>query len=142
LFDAYNVREKNKMLQSFFIIIISLVSIFLICLILIQRGRGGGLAGAFGGMGGQSAFGAKAGDVFTRATVFVVVIWFLLCISSILLLSRVQQGGLINRLSDKPATTTQQPTQPSQTTTQPPQSTTPVTTPIPATSPTEPPAKP
>ena len=29
------------------------IAIFLILLILIQRGRGGGLAGAFGGMGGQ-----------------------------------------------------------------------------------------
>jgi len=34
-------------------------SIFLILLVLIQRGRGGGLAGALGGMGGQSAFGTK-----------------------------------------------------------------------------------
>ena len=40
-------------------------SIFLILLVLIQRGRGGGLAGALGGMGGQSAFGTKAGDLFT-----------------------------------------------------------------------------
>ena len=39
-------------------------SLFLIALVLIQRGRGGGLAGAFGGAGGQSAFGTKAGDVF------------------------------------------------------------------------------
>ena len=43
-------------------------SLFLILLVLIQRGRGGGLAGAFGGMGGQSAFGTKAGDVFTKIT--------------------------------------------------------------------------
>ncbi|RLS51073.1 MAG: preprotein translocase subunit SecG, partial [Planctomycetota bacterium] len=42
-----------------------LSSLFLILLVLIQRGRGGGLAGAFGGAGGQSAFGTKAGDVFT-----------------------------------------------------------------------------
>ena len=43
-----------------------LTSLFLIFLVLIQRGRGGGLAGAFGGAGGQSAFGTKAGDVFSR----------------------------------------------------------------------------
>ena len=45
--------------------------LFLILLVLIQRGRGGGLAGAFGGMGGQSAFGTKAGDLFTRITIVV-----------------------------------------------------------------------
>lgn len=53
-------------------------SIFLICLVLIQRGKGGGLAGAFGGVGGSSAFGTKAGDVFTRVTIVTAVIWFVL----------------------------------------------------------------
>jgi preprotein translocase subunit SecG len=51
------------------------LSISLIILVLLQRGRGGGLAGAFGGMGGQSAFGTKAGDIFTRITVGVAILW-------------------------------------------------------------------
>jgi preprotein translocase subunit SecG len=63
-------------------------ALFLIALVLIQRGRGGGLAGAFGGMGGQSAFGTKAGDVFTKITVIVAACWILLCIFAINLLSR------------------------------------------------------
>jgi len=50
----------------------------MILLVLIQRGRGGGLAGAFGGMGGQSAFGTRAGDVFTKITVVVAIIFILL----------------------------------------------------------------
>ena len=63
-------------------------SVFLILLVLVQRGRGGGLAGAFGGMGGQSAFGTKAGDLFTRITIGVATGWILLCICSILVLNR------------------------------------------------------
>lgn len=63
--------------------LLMLVGIFLILLVLVQRGRGGGLAGAFGGMGGQSAFGTKAGDVFTRITVVVAVLWVLLAGASI-----------------------------------------------------------
>jgi preprotein translocase subunit SecG len=59
------------------------MALFLIALVLIQRGRGGGLAGAFGGAGGQSAFGTKAGDVFTRVTVIVASLWILLCILAI-----------------------------------------------------------
>lgn len=55
-----------------------LLSLFLICLVLIQRGKGGGLAGAFGAVGGSSAFGTKAGDVFTRVTIGVAAVWFLL----------------------------------------------------------------
>ncbi|MFM8735442.1 MAG: preprotein translocase subunit SecG [Pirellulales bacterium] len=65
-------------------------SFFLIALVLIQRGRGGGLAGAFGGAGGQSAFGTKAGDVFTRITVVVAACWILLCILAINVLGQRQ----------------------------------------------------
>ena len=61
-------------------ILMVLTSLFLICLILIQRGKGGGLAGAFGGVGGSSAFGTKAGDVFTKVTIYVAIFWFTLAI--------------------------------------------------------------
>lgn len=65
-----------------------LVALFLILLVLVQRGRGGGLAGAFGGMGGQSAFGTKAGDTFTRITVVVAALWILTCMASIKLVNK------------------------------------------------------
>jgi preprotein translocase subunit SecG len=52
-----------------------LVGLFLILLILIQRGKGGGLAGAFGGVGGSSPFGSRAGDIFTRYTITVATLW-------------------------------------------------------------------
>lgn len=64
------------------------VSIFLILLILVQRGRGGGLTGALGGMGGQSAFGSKAGDVFTRITVVTATIWILIATLMIALFNK------------------------------------------------------
>jgi protein translocase SecG subunit len=55
-----------------------LLSVFMMLLVLIQRGKGGGLAGAFGGAGGSSAFGSRAGDTFTRVTIIVAAIWILL----------------------------------------------------------------
>jgi preprotein translocase subunit SecG len=55
------------------------LSLFLILLILIQRGKGGGLTGALGGPGGQSAFGSKAGDTFTLITVIVASVWAFTC---------------------------------------------------------------
>ena len=64
-------------------IALTITSLFLILLVLIQQGRGGGLAGAFGGMGGQSAFGTKAGDLFTRITIVVAAVWILLCIVTV-----------------------------------------------------------
>ncbi|MDR3638271.1 MAG: preprotein translocase subunit SecG [Isosphaeraceae bacterium] len=62
-------------LTSLLNVLLVVTSLFMICLILIQRGKGGGLAGAFGGMGGSSAFGTKAGDVFTRVTIYVAIFW-------------------------------------------------------------------
>ena len=59
-------------------LVILLVSIFLILLVLIQRGKGGGLIGALGGSGGSSPFGSRAGDQFTRVTIYVALVWLLL----------------------------------------------------------------
>ena len=65
-------------LSALVLFILLLMSAFLVCLVLIQRGKGGGLAGAFGGMGSSSAFGSKAGDVFTRVTMISAGIWIAL----------------------------------------------------------------
>ena len=62
----------------FLMVVLFFVSLFMMFIVLLQRGRGGGLAGALGGMGGQSVLGTKAGDVFTKITVVVAVLWVLL----------------------------------------------------------------
>ena len=75
-------------IQTIFGVLLFIAPLFLILLILIQRGRGGGLAGAFGGMGGQSAFGTKAGDMFTKITIVAASVWSLLCMASVLMLNQ------------------------------------------------------
>jgi preprotein translocase subunit SecG len=57
-----------------------IVSVLLILIVLIQKGRGGGLASAFGGMGGHTAFGSKTGDVLTWATSVMFGVFLLLAI--------------------------------------------------------------
>jgi preprotein translocase subunit SecG len=59
-------------------VVLFLASLWLIILVLIQRGKGGGLAGAFGGAGGGSAFGSRAGDMFTKITIYSAAVWILL----------------------------------------------------------------
>lgn len=69
------------------------LSLFLILLVLIQRGRGGGLTGALGGPGGQSAFGSKAGDTFTLITVVVATVWGFSCAFTMWLLGTHAPSG-------------------------------------------------
>src|SRR6266576_446241 len=72
------------MLDFFFyltMVLFIIVCSFLILVILIQKGRGGGLASAFGGAGGNTAFGSKTGDVLTWATSIIFGIFLVLAIT-------------------------------------------------------------
>ena len=57
--------------------ILLFISFVMWLLILIQKGKGGGLAGAFGGAGGSSPFGSRAGDAFTKITLYLAAVWVL-----------------------------------------------------------------
>lgn len=64
----------------------TLFAFFILCaifvlLILIQKGRGGGISSAFGGAGGNTAFGSKTGDVLTWATSIVFAVFLLMCVA-------------------------------------------------------------
>lgn len=65
-------------MPTFLALVGMFISVMLIGIILLQRGRGGGLVGALSGLGGQSAFGTKAGDTFTRITIGIAAAWVLL----------------------------------------------------------------
>lgn len=65
-------------MPTFLALVGMFISVLLIGIILLQRGRGGGLVGALSGLGGQSAFGTKAGDTFTRITIALAAVWVLL----------------------------------------------------------------
>jgi preprotein translocase subunit SecG len=72
-------------LLTFFIVLCVLFA----GLILIQKGRGGGISSAFGGAGGNTAFGSKTGDVLTWATSVVFAIFLICCVSLSLLAAKV-----------------------------------------------------
>lgn len=90
----------NTFLAYLSVTALMVTSLFLIFIILLQRGRGGGLAGAFGGAGGQSALGTKAGDVFTKITVGLAIFWVFLACLSIYALRAGSEGRL--SLPDEP----------------------------------------
>jgi preprotein translocase subunit SecG len=72
------------MLNFFYYLVMGLfifICLFLVLLVLIQKGRGGGLSSAFGGAGGSTAFGSKTGDVLTWTTSVVFLIFLILAVS-------------------------------------------------------------
>ena len=74
-------------------VVIVLVSLMLMFIILIQRGKGGGLAGAFGGAGGSSAFGSKAGDTLMKVTLYLAAGWIFLIMVHVKVAKRDNDGG-------------------------------------------------
>ncbi len=62
-------------------VLFAFIAILLMIVILLQRGRGVGLSGAFGGAGGQSAFGAKTGDFLTWVTVTMAIVFLMFTIA-------------------------------------------------------------
>ena len=60
-------------------IILVLNCLMMIGVILVQRGKGGGLAGALGGgVGGESAFGARGATAAKKATAVMAVLFIVL----------------------------------------------------------------
>ncbi len=88
-------------------VVLLLVSIFLVGLVLIQKGKGGGLAGVFGGAGGSSAFGSAAGDSIMRFTILMAAIWILL----IMILVKMVQPPTITVPETQNVTPTEVPTE-------------------------------
>ena len=76
---SLSFQPPIAIVQGLLGLLMAFLSLFLILLVLVQRGKGGGLAGALGGPGGQSAFGSKAGDTFTWITVAVATVWGFVC---------------------------------------------------------------
>jgi preprotein translocase subunit SecG len=75
-----------------FLMVIHYITCFaMVLVILLQSGKGGGLAGAFGG-GGSTIFGGRgAGTVLTRATMILGALFFVTSLTLALLSTRT--GG-------------------------------------------------
>ena len=89
-------------MYTLLIILFVLVSILMVIVILLQSGKGQGLAGSIGGgMGGTSVFGGRgAADFLSKATGWIATIYIVLAILiSVLYKSRAEstQKSLIEK---------------------------------------------
>lgn len=69
------------MLQTFLNIIHVFVCLFLILVVLLQQGRGGGMGGAFGGATAQVFGGRGAGNFMTRLTAICAAVFMITSVS-------------------------------------------------------------
>ena len=95
-----------SILQWLLFIFLVFLSLFLILIVLLQRGKGGGLVGAFGGMGGSSMFGTKTTDVFLRITIWTAVVWFVCCFAGRYVIGLKSRDSLVDRATVNPIATT------------------------------------
>src|SRR5271169_195460 len=88
------------------------VCFFLIAVVLLQSGKSGDLAAAFGGQGSQTAFGPRgAASVLSRATTWSAIIF--MCTSITLSIFAARKTGPSSVLSGvKPSQTKSQPLPP------------------------------
>jgi len=71
-----------------------LVCVFLIIVVLLQSGKAADLAGAFGGMGSQTAFGPRgSATLLTKATTISAVIFMVTSLSLSILATRTSSVG-------------------------------------------------
>lgn len=81
-------------MMTFIIIIHAIICFLLIALVLIQRGRGGGLVESFQGV--ESMFGTKTNAFLARTTTVLSIFFFITCLSLAALSVRQSRSLLTN----------------------------------------------
>jgi preprotein translocase subunit SecG len=95
------------MLLILFTVVHVIVCIFLIIVVLLQSGKAADLAGAFGGMGSQTAFGPRgSATLLSKATTISAVVFMCTSLGLSILATRAS-GGVGNTVLDRKAPTKQ-----------------------------------
>ena len=95
------------MIQILFTIVHIVVCLFLVIVVLLQSGKAADLAGAFGGMGSQTAFGPRgAATVLSKATTIAAAVFMLTSLCLAILATR--SAGTSSSVLERQKATTQQ----------------------------------
>lgn len=89
-------------LKALLIVVEVLCCLLLIGLILLQRSKSEGLGLAFGAGAGEALFGARAGNVLSKATVILGIV-FLACTLALGVVFAQKDKALIDTIDPEPA---------------------------------------
>jgi protein translocase, SecG subunit len=79
-----------------------IVCVFLVIVVLLQSGKAADLAGAFGGMGSQTAFGPRgAATVLSKATTIAAALFMLTSLTLAVLATKHAGGSVGTSVLDK-----------------------------------------
>ncbi len=102
---------QDEKMYAILVVIHVIVSLILILVVLLQSGKAGDLATAFGGASSQAAFGARGGATFlSKATTTAAALFMVTCLGLSILSSSAEES-VIEGVATPPAAseTTDQP---------------------------------
>lgn len=80
-----------------------LISLFLILVVLVQQGKGADLAGAFGGGGSQTAFGARGATTLLHKLTTTFFVLFVITSMALAVLQARPRGSVMSGEAAAPA---------------------------------------
>src|SRR5947208_10146725 len=89
------------MLTVILVVVHIILSLFLILVVLVQQGKGADLAGAFGGGGSQTAFGARGATTFLHKLTTGAFVGFVILSVMLSILEARPRSSVIQTLTGK-----------------------------------------
>lgn len=100
-----------NILWTLLVLVEAVVSVLLIGVILIQKSKGGGLGSAFGGGASESLLGSRAGNILTKITIVLAVLFLANTLVLAMIHPRLQSRSRMDLMGGAVAPATQTPMQ-------------------------------